>query len=125
MQIFSLGPRLGMKGFISHFANVAPCLDLMLLDLLRNRKYEKYDELFLKLRFDPYVTMVTPEQESWVGMGEGPTARLSLRLLGMDSAPPFPAQAKVSQGYIEDARRAVEASGVLEWVDWDQSIVES
>ena len=125
MQIFSLGSRLGMKGFISHFANVAPRLDLKRWDLLQNRKYEEYDELFLKMHFDPYVTMVTPEQASWVGMGEGPTARLSLRLLGMDSGPPFPAQAPLPEGYIEDARRAVEASGMLEWVDWEQSVVES
>ncbi len=125
MQIFFLGSRLEMKGFISHFANVAPRLDLMRWNLLQNRQYEEYDKLFLKMHFDPYVTMVTPEQASWVGMGEGPTARLSLRLLGMDSGPPFPAQAPLSESYIEDARRAVEASGMLAWVDWDQSIVES
>ena len=57
-------------------------------------------------------------------MGEGPTARLSLRLLGLDSGPPFPSQAKPSQEYIENARRAVEVSGVLDWVEWDQSIFD-
>jgi hypothetical protein len=30
----------------------------------------------------------------------------------------------VSEEYIENARRAVEASGVLEHVEWDQSLLE-
>jgi hypothetical protein len=93
-------------------------------ELLKNGRYDEFDQEFLKMKFDPYIKVVAPEQQRWVGMGEGPTARLSLKLLGLDSGPPFPSQAMVSEEYIENARRAVEASGVLEHVEWDQSLLE-
>ena len=80
--------------------------------------------MFLKMSFDPFIKLVAPEQESWVGMGEGPTARLSLRLLGMDAGPAFPAQAPPSKAYVEAVRQAIQASGIKEWVEWDQSIFE-
>jgi len=124
MQIFSLGSRLGMKGYISHWGNAAPRLALRWWELLKNEQYDQFDQEFLKMKFDPNIAVVSPEQQKWVGMGEGPTARLSLRLLGLDSGPPFPSQAKPSQEYIENARRAVEVSGVLDWVEWDQSIFD-
>ncbi len=93
-------------------------------ELLKNAQYDEFDQEFLKMQFDPYIKVVNPEQQAWVGMGEGPTARLSLKLLGLDSGPPFPAQAMPSQEFIENARRAVEASGVLDWIEWDQSIFD-
>ena len=123
-QTFSLGARLGMKGYISHWGNAAPKLALRWWELLKNGRYDEFDQEFLKMKFDPYIKVVAPEQQRWVGMGEGPTARLSLKLLGLDSGPPFPSQAMVSEEYIENARRAVEASGVLEHVEWDQSLLE-
>ena len=125
MQIFSLGQRLGMKGYISHWGNAAPKLALRWWELLKSGQYDEFDQEFLKMEFDPYIEVVAPEQQKWVGMGEGPTARLSLKLLGLDSGPPFPAQAMVSEEYIEGARRAVEASGILDFVEWDQSIFDA
>ncbi len=125
MQIFSLGAKLGMKGYISHWGNAAPKLALRWWELLKNGQYDEFDREFLKMKFDPYIQVVAPEQQKWVGMGEGPTARLSLKLLGLDSGPPFPAQAMVSEEYIERARKAVQASGVLEFVEWDQSIFDA
>ena len=124
MLLFSLGARLGMKGFISHEANAAPRLELRRLKMLRDGRFDEFDEEFLAMSFDPYIKTVSPEEASWVGMGEGPTARLSLRLLGLDAGPPFPAQAPLPKEYVESARRAVEVSGVLKWVDWDQSIFD-
>lgn len=124
MQIFSLGNRLGMKGFISHHANAAPRLALHWWDMLKNQRFDEFDQEYLKIRFDPFIEVVNPEEATWVGVGEGPTARLSLKLLGLDSGPPFPAQSMPSDAYVENARRAVEASGILEWVEWDQSIFE-
>jgi len=124
MQILSLGAKLGMKGYISHWGNAAPKLALRWWELLKNGQYDEFDQEFLRMKFDPYIKVVAPEQQKWVGMGEGPTARLSLKLLGLDSGPPFPAQAMVSEEYIEGARKAVEASGVLEFVEWDQSIFD-
>ena len=125
MQIFSLGAKLGMKGYISHWGNAAPNLALRFWELLKNGQYDEFDQEYLKMRFDPYIKVVVPEEQNWVGMGEGPTARLSLELLGLDSGPPFPAQARVSEEYIQNARKAVEASGVLEFVEWDQSIFDA
>jgi dihydrodipicolinate synthase/N-acetylneuraminate lyase len=124
MQIFSLGARLGMKGYISHHANAAPRLALRWWEMLKEGRYDEFDREFLKMRFDPFLEVVSPEQESWVGMGEGPTARLALKLLGLDSGPPLPAQALPPEAYIDEARQALQKSGILEWVEWDQSILE-
>lgn len=124
MLIFSLSARLGAKGFIDFYANAAPRLSLRFYQLLQAEKYNEFDELWLKMRFDPFIKVVSPEQETWVGMGEGPTSRMSLRLLGMETGPPFPAQATPSGAYVQRHRQAIEASGILEWVDWDQSVFD-
>lgn len=124
MQIFSLGARLGMKGFISHEGNVAPKLELKRWEILKNGDYDEFDKQHLRMRFDPFLTVVNPEQQSWIGVGEGPTARLALRSMGLDSGPPFPAQAQPSPEYTENVRHGFEASGLLEQVEWDQSIFD-
>lgn len=121
--LFSLGFRLGARGFIYFYANAAPRLALKLWGLIQEKRYDQFDELYLKYHFDPLIETVTPEQQAWVGMGEGPTSRLGLRLMGLEAGPAFPSQAPVSEGYIEGVRRAVESSGILEWVDWDQAIL--
>ena len=124
MMVFSLGFRLGVKGFINFHANVAPRLAVKMWELLRQKEYDAFDRMWLKMRVDPYIKVVTPEEQEWVGMGEGPTSRLTLRALGMETGPAFPAQAELPNEYLETARRALEASGVLEWVDWDQSVFD-
>ncbi len=124
LEIFSLGARLGMTGFISFNANVAPRLSLKLWQLLQEKNYDAYDELWLKIHFDPFVKVVRPEEREWVGMGEGPTSRVRLRALGMEAGPPFPAQAMPPEEYLQATRRAIEASGILDWVDWDQSVFD-
>jgi 4-hydroxy-tetrahydrodipicolinate synthase len=124
MMIFSLGFRLGMKGFINFHANVAPRLALKQWALLHEQKYDEFDQLWLKLNFDPFIKVVRPEEQAWVGVGEGPTSRLTLRALGMEAGPAFPAQAEPPAKYLETARRAIEASGLTEWVDWDQSLFD-
>jgi 4-hydroxy-tetrahydrodipicolinate synthase len=124
MIIFSLGFRMGAKGFINFYANVAPRFGLKLWELVQQKDYDAFDQLWLKLRFDPFIKVVRPEEQAWVGVGEGPTSRLTLRALGMESGPAFPAQTEPPEAYLETARRAIEASGILEWVDWDQSIIE-
>jgi 4-hydroxy-tetrahydrodipicolinate synthase len=122
MMIFSLGFRMGMKGFINFHANVAPRLALEQWKLLQQQKYDEFDQLWLKLNFDPFIKVVRPEEQAWVGVGEGPTSRLTLRAFGMEAGPAFPAQTEPPAEYLEAARRAIEASGITEWVDWDQSI---
>ena len=124
MVIFSLGFRLGMKGFIWPRANAAPRLGLRWWDMIRSERFDDFDKEFLRMQFDPFVTVVAPEAQAWVGMGEGPTARLALEVMSLDSGPPFPAQATPPDEYMESARRAMESSGILDWVDWDQSIFD-
>lgn len=124
LLIFSLGARLGTKGYIDFYANAAPRLSLKFWELLQQKQYDKFDEMWLKMRFDPFVRVVRPEERAWVGVGEGPTSRLTLRALGMEAGPAFPAQVEPPKEYLQLARRAIEASGILEWVDWDQSILD-
>ncbi len=122
--VMSVGPRLGMKGFIDFQANLAPRLSLHKWDLWQQGKWDELDEMETRMRLDPFVKVVNPEEQNWVGVGEGPTSRLRLRALGMDAGPEFPAQAPLSQEYIDAYMRGIEASGTLEWVDWDQSIFD-
>jgi 4-hydroxy-tetrahydrodipicolinate synthase len=124
LLIFSLGARLGTKGYIDFYANAAPRLSLKFWELLQQKQYDKFDKMWLEMRFDPFVRVVRPEERAWVGVGEGPTSRLTLRALGLEAGPAFPAQVEPPKEYLQLARRAIEASGILEWVDWDQSIFD-
>ena len=123
MIILSLGMRFGAKGFIDWYANAAPRLSLKFWELLRDKRYDEFDALHMKLRFDPNLVAVNPEQQNWVGVGEGPTARLRLQLLGMDSGPSFPAQADMPPSYGDAMRQGIELSGILEWVDWTPDVI--
>ena len=57
-------------------------------------------------------------------MGEGPPARTRLSALGMDTGPYFPHQEEVSEAFRQSVIDSIEASGFMEWVDWDQSIFD-
>jgi 4-hydroxy-tetrahydrodipicolinate synthase len=123
LRIISLGPRLGMKGFIEWWTNAAPRWSLKRLELMRAKKWEEYDEFVLKYQIDPFIRTAQPEQLQWVGMGEGPTARLTLKVMGLDAGPALPAQAPLSATYENAFRGAIEASDILSWVDWKPSVV--
>ena len=122
--LMNLGPRLGIRGFIDFQCNVAPRLSLKKWELIQQKKWDELDEMELKMRIDPAIKLVSPEEASWVGMGEGPTSRLRLRAVGMNSGPEFPAQSPISEAYERGYIRSVEASGVKEWIDWDQSLFD-
>jgi len=124
LLIFSLGARLGARGYIDFYANAAPRLSLKFWELLREKRYDEFDKMWLEMHFDPFIKVVRPEERAWVGVGEGPTSRLTLRALGMEAGPSFPAQAEPPEENLHLARRAIEASGILEWVDWDQTIFD-
>ncbi len=123
MIICSLGMRFGAKGFIDWYANAMPGLCLKFWDLLRSKRYDEFDELFMKLRFDPQLRTVHPEQQSWIGMGEGPTARLKLQLLGLDSGPCVPAQEPMPYSYTEATLKGIQDSGILEYVEWSPEVI--
>jgi dihydrodipicolinate synthase/N-acetylneuraminate lyase len=120
--LLNLGPRLGMSGFVDFQCNVAPSLSLRKWEMMQQKNYKELDEQEIKLRMDPFIKVVNPEEANWVGMGEGPTSRLRLSSLGMDSGPEFPAQTSLSESYVRGYLRAIEASGMREFVEWDQSI---
>ncbi|MCS6817738.1 MAG: hypothetical protein NZ746_10220, partial [Blastocatellia bacterium] len=117
------GFRLGARGFIDFFANVAPRLSLRFWELLSQRRYDEFDALYAKLRFDPFIRLIRPEQQRWIGVGEGPTSRLWLRLFGMETGPAFPPQAPLSPEYEEAARLVLEQSGLREWVEWHPEVI--
>ena len=121
--ILDLGLRLGMRGFIDFQANVAPAHSLRRWELAKAKKFEELDSLALE-NIDATIRVVHPEEESWSGMGEGPTSRIRLSALGMDSGPCFPAQAPLSEAYIRGYLRSIEASGIREHVEWDDSIFD-
>jgi dihydrodipicolinate synthase/N-acetylneuraminate lyase len=62
MLVLSLGMRLGAKGFIDWYANAAPRLSLRMWELLRAGRYDEFDQFHLRLRFDPFLKVVQPEQ---------------------------------------------------------------
>ena len=123
MIILSLGMRLGAKGFIDWYANATPTLCLRFWELLRHRRFEEFDALYTPLRFDPQLLTVHPEQQNWVGMGEGPTARLKLQLMGLDSGPFFPAQAPMPQSYTDATLAGLHSSGILQYVEWTPEVI--
>jgi hypothetical protein len=57
-------------------------------------------------------------------MGERPTSRLTLKVLGLDSGPFFPAQTAMPESYGELVRKAFEGSGILEWCDWTPAAIK-
>ena len=123
MFVFGEGPRYGMNGFIDLFGNAAPRFSLHMWDLMKRGKYAEYAEAHRKYQFDPALLPGTPE-ESFSGVGDGQHAMMILKLLGLDAGPAFPGQAGPPQAHIDYQRRIIEASGMLDWVDWDQSIFD-
>jgi hypothetical protein len=123
-SIMSIGYRLGARGFTDFMVNVAPRLSLHRWQLVKEQRWDEFDELELKMRIDPEIRAVQPGDLSSAGMGEGPDARLRLSALGMETGPHFPAQVGYSQAHKDAYTKIVDASGIREWVDWDQSILE-
>ncbi len=123
-NVLSLPIKLGMKGFINSDGNIAPRLVLHIWDLWKNKKYEEYDDLNLKLYVDPYLNLSHPEDIKWAGMGEGPHARAVLEAMGLKLGPSFPAQQDLSDAYRKAYREGYDKSGMAEWVDWKDEYAE-
>ena len=121
--ILGVGPRLGMRGFIDTMGNVAPRLSLKRWELLREKRFDELDEM-QRVSLEATVAAVRPGEADYPGMGEGPPARFRLSTLGMETGPYFPAQAPLTESYKRATTKAIDASGVRDWVDWDQSIFD-
>jgi 4-hydroxy-tetrahydrodipicolinate synthase len=120
----ALGARLGIRGFVDFYGNVAPRLSLKKWELFKEGRYDELDELLYALHFDPDNTLNTKDAPSFPSVADGVFGHLRWRLLGLDAGPNFPAQAQPSEAFVEHARKVIKASGIMDWVDWDQSLVE-
>jgi len=118
--VLSLPIKLGMTGFINAHGNCAPRLVLHIWDLWKNRKYDEYDALMLRMYVDPQLRIHMSEELQWRGMGEGPLARLGMRAMGCEVGPPFPAQQPLSKEFEMNFIEAFQRSGIAEWVDWKE-----
>ena len=123
-RIFTHGARIGSKGFTDFLGNVAPRLSLKKWELVSQGRFDECDEMESRLEFNPAAEEIGPEGMPAAGMGEGPVARMMLRALGMDTGPAFPAQVSQPPSVVEAYMRFVQASGILQWVDWDQTIFD-
>ena len=121
---FSQGARFGMKGAIDVTGNAAPRLSLHHQALLNSGQYDEYDALYKKMRFDLVYSEDGGPPPGQTMVADGPHALMLLKLLGLDAGPFFPGQAAPSEAYVEHNRRSIERSGILEWVDWEQSILD-
>ena len=121
---FSLGPKFGMRAFVDTYGNVAPRLSLHIIDLLERGDFDSYDALYKQLRFDPVYGADGSPAPSLSMVADGPHAMTLLKAMGLDSGPWFPGQAAPSEAYQEYFSNMVVKSGAMDWVDWDQSILE-
>jgi len=118
--VLSLPIKLGMTGFINAHGNCAPRLVLHIWDLWKNKKYDEYDDLILRMYVDPQLRIHMPEELQWRGMGEGPLARLGMEAMGLKMGPTFPAQQPLSAAFVKNWMRGYRQSGLAEWVDWEE-----
>ena len=118
-SIMSIGYKLGATGFTDFLVNVAPRLSLHKFQLIKENRYEEFDELELKLNIDPPLRYAKTEDLVVGGMGEGPGARLRLESLGMNTGPHFPSQVAFTEEYINAYKQTVKDSDIIEWVDWE------
>lgn len=123
-NVLSLPIKLGFTGFINSDGLVAPRLALHQWELWKNKRYEEFDDLVLKLYVDPFLRLKQPEDISWQSMGEGPHARLGMEAMGLKMGPSFPAQQPLSDDSVRQRIEGVKLSGVLEWVDWKEQLWE-
>ena len=118
--VLSLPIKLGMTGFINAHGCCAPRLVLHIWDLWKNKNYDAYDDLILRMYVDPQLRTHMPEEIQWRGMGEGPLARLGMAAMGLKMGPSFPAQQPLSEAFVVNFMAGYEKSGLAEWVDWKE-----
>ena len=120
----SLSIKLDFAGFVNSDGLAAPRLVLHQWDLWKNRKYEQFDDLYLKLYVDPFLRISQPEDITWESMGEGPTVRVGMEALGMKMGPPFPAQQPLSEDSVRQRVEGFKKGGLIDWADWREELWE-
>jgi 4-hydroxy-tetrahydrodipicolinate synthase len=116
--VLSLPIKLGFTGFLHSDGCCAPRLSLHIWDLWKNKQYDAYDDLILKMYVDSKLRVHMPEEIQWRGMGEGPLARLGMEAMGLKMGPSFPAQQPLPDAFVENFMEGFRRSGVAEWIDW-------
>ena len=124
-RVLSLPIKLGFAGFINSDVLAAPRLGLHLWDLWKNRRYEEFDDLMLKLYVDPFLRVKQPEDITWSSMGEGPHVRVGMEALGMKMGPAFPAQQPLSEDSVRQRVEGFAKGGLIDWVDWNEDLWEA
>jgi dihydrodipicolinate synthase/N-acetylneuraminate lyase len=122
-QFFGMGARFGMKSRIDVMANAAPRLSLHQTNLTQEGRFDEVEALYRRINFDPVYKRGRARAGAQM-VADGPHARMLLRLMGLETGPSFPGQAEPSQTYVDFWKETMELSGVLDWVDWDQSILD-
>lgn len=117
----SLGARNGMKGFVDFFGNVAPKLSLKKWSMFREGQYDELDDLLYSLHFDTDLKMGVPGIAS---VADGVFGHVRWEVMGLRVGPNFPAQAPASQSIYDHTRKVFKASGIMDHVEWDQTILE-
>lgn len=122
-MVGSQGARFGMRGFVDFYGNVAPRLSMKKWDLFKNRKYDELDQLLSK-QIDAEKKLNTPDSPTFGSVADGVFGHVRWKLMGLEAGPSFPAQAEPDSNFIEHTRKVIEANGMLEWVDFDQSMFD-
>ena len=123
-RVLSLPAKLGFRGFINSNGLVAPRFVLHQWDLFKSGRYDELDDLLLRTEVDPFLRLSQPEDVVWQSMGEGPHVRVAMEALGLKMGPAFPAQQPLSPDSVRQRREGFEKSGLLDWVDWSESLWE-
>lgn len=106
--------KFGLKGFVDYPGNVMPKLSLKLWNLLEQKRYEEYNEIYTELVSKPIVLRESPE--GWTTMGEAGSIKKILSAFGLDCGPPFPAQDSWPESEVKKMKDKIENSGLSEWV---------
>jgi 4-hydroxy-tetrahydrodipicolinate synthase len=101
--VVSLAYRLGAKGFISLYANVAPGAILHLVNLLEAHEYDEFDAEYAKLH--SWRDALRSGEIDCRGLGEGTNCKALMEAAGKQMGPPLPPQRRISETDVRKLRK--------------------
>ena len=119
----SQGARNGMAGFVDFFGNVAPSLTLNKWKMFRDGAYDQLDQLLEKLHFET-DNILSNEAPPFASVADGVVGHVRWETMGLYAGPNFPAQAPAPQALYEHTKKVFTESGLMDYVEWDQSIFD-